>query len=269
MNISQPYTDTDSNGEKKVSAKSLYCYLRSKALKLVSSAINLGVLSKLVLRSGLGRTLWILTYIEKIQGGHEAFNRKLPFDNNLNPLPWYTYPGIEFLQQFQFLSCNIFEFGSGNSSLFWSKKSQSVISVESDPDWYTFGIQDLSPNRTLLLKTECNEYVETILRYETQFDVIVIDGLYRYNCAVESMIKLKDGGIIVLDNSDWFPDTARLLRDAGFTQTDFIGAGPVNSYAWCTSVFFRGHMSIPRISDSQPVRVLGGIAEISLMDKPC
>ncbi|NTW99911.1 MAG: class I SAM-dependent methyltransferase [Geobacteraceae bacterium] len=173
------------------------------------------------------------------------------------------------MQQFDFSRCNIFEFGSGNSSLFWSKNAQSVISVESDPDWYTFGMQDLSPNRSLLLKTGCNEYVETVIQYETKFDVIVIDGLYRFNCAVKSMTRLKDGGIIVLDNSDWFPDTARLLRDAGFTQTDFIGAGPVNSYAWCTSVFFRGHMGIPRISDSQPVRVLGGIAEISGMDKPC
>lgn len=252
-----------------MSAMSLNNYFRSNMLKLLSTIINLSVLSKFVYRSGCVRMLWILTYIENIQGGNQAYNRKLPFDCNLNPLPWYTYPGIEFLQQFDFSKCSVFEYGSGNSSLFWSKKALTVISVESDPDWYAFGVKNLSPNRKLLLKTECSEYVDAILLYETQFDVIVIDGLYRYNCAVKSVSRLKSGGIIILDNSDWFPNTARLLREAGFIQTDFIGAGPVNSYAWCTSVFIRGYLGFRRTNEFHSVHVLGGIVETSEMDKPC
>lgn len=269
MSILQPHISADASREKKGSAIGLFSHIFSRVSAFVSTVVNIGVLYKYIRQSDLVRVLWVLSYIEKTQGGHEAYKRKLPFDKNANPLPWYTYPGIEFLQQFDFSNCNIFEYGSGNSSQFWSNKAHTVISVESDPEWYKFGIQDLPYNRTLCLKSECNEYSGAIHQNEMKYEVIVIDGMYRYNCAVESISRLIDGGVIILDNCDWFPETARFLRDSDFTQVDFIGAGPVNSYAWCTSVFFRGRISLHRISDSEPVSVLGGIAEISVMDKIC
>lgn len=237
--------------------------------KIISTIKSWGVLFRFILQSDLKRVLWILTYIQKTQGGKESYNRKLPFDIDANPLPWYTYPAIEYLQQFDFKNCSVFEYGSGNSSRFWSGRAKAVTSIESDPDWYQSGLQDLSPNQTLLLKTEQIEYVKSINQDDVQFDLVIIDGMYRFNCAVESIARTKDGGIILLDNSDWYPSTARYIRESGFTQVDFIGAGPVNSYAWCTSIFVRNSINIPRKSDSSPVTILGGLSQISIMDKAC
>lgn len=40
-------------------------------------------------------------------------------DKDGNPIPWYTYPAIEFLNSLDFSSKNVFEYGTGNSTLWW------------------------------------------------------------------------------------------------------------------------------------------------------
>jgi hypothetical protein len=240
---------------------------KGKLAGLLSTTVQAAMLLKAVSQSGVARALWVLNYLEQVQGGRRAFKSKIPCDSEGSPLPWYTYPAIEYLRQLDFSRCSVFEYGSGNSSRFWAEHARSVASVESDPQWYRFSSSDLPANLEVVLRTGCKEYVQAIPRDGTRFDVIVIDGMYRYDCAVESVHRIREGGMILLDNSDWFPETARLLRDAGLSQVDFIGAGPVNSYAWCTSVFFAGKLGIPRKS-AAPVRVLSGLADVSPMDRP-
>lgn len=230
----------------------------SQATGWVMSVINL---SQAICRSGPARTLWVLNYIEDTLGGHESYKRKLPVDRHKRPLPWYTYPAIEYLQQFDFSKCDVFEYGSGNSSKFWSARARQVTSVESDPYWYKRNIRELAPNQILILRTEKEEYVNAIHLYDSFYDVIVIDGKYRYSCAIEALKRIKNGGIIILDNTDWFPNTAKLLRDNGYTQVDFIGARPINSYAWCTSIFFKNQINIPYVAI--PTRVLGGLTQVA------
>lgn len=59
-----------------------------------------------------------------------------PVDGSGNPLPWYTYPAIEYLTQFDWRSASIFEFGAGYSSFFWAARAARVEAVESDPQWH-------------------------------------------------------------------------------------------------------------------------------------
>jgi len=224
-------------------------------------------LAQAIRQSGRERVLWILNYTEDTLGGHKSYECKLPVDRNRHPLPWYTYPAIEYLCQYDFSKCNIFEFGSGNSSKFWSVRAHTVTSVEFDTHWYDRGTQGLSSNQTLLLRTDQEGYVNAIHLHNKIYDVVAIDGKYRYNCAIEALKRTKNGGIIILDNADWFPNTAQLLRDGGCTQVDFIGIGPINSYAWCTSIFFNGKLKIPRIRTNNSVNVLGGLVKVSDEDK--
>lgn len=227
-----------------------------------------GRLHAMIREIGVQRALWLISYIEETQGGHRSLIHKVPLDGNGYPIPWYTYPAIEFLSQFNFTACSVFEYGSGNSSKFWSARSAAVTSVEWDEDWYNFGKSSQPENHILLLRTEKEHYVSAIGETDSFFNVIVVDGNYRYDCVKASICKLTEGGIIILDNSDWFPNTCRHLRDQGFTQIDFIGAGPLNSYAWATSIFFIGGILIPRKVSSGPVPVLSGISEISYHDQP-
>ena len=46
------------------------------------------------------------------------------------------------------------------------------------------------------------------------------------------------GVMLVLDNSDWYPNTVRFLQEKlGWMQIDFHGYGPINNYTWTTSIF--------------------------------
>lgn len=47
-----------------------------------------------------------------------TIDEKVCVDRDGNPLPWYTYPAIEYLSQFDYGEKTIFEFGCGYSSLF-------------------------------------------------------------------------------------------------------------------------------------------------------
>jgi hypothetical protein len=49
------------------------------------------------------------------------------------PLPWYTYPAIDFLTQRDFSGKNVLEFGGGQSTLWWSARARSVLTIEEDP----------------------------------------------------------------------------------------------------------------------------------------
>lgn len=238
-----------------------------KIITFIKKIRNIKELFKFICKSGLNRVLWILKYSEIILGGDVSIKSKLPFTQNKNPLPWYTYPAIEYLDQFDLSKSIIFEYGSGNSSKFWSTRSQSVISIESNLSWYEKGNRELSANQTLLLRIEKDEYVNAINENENQFDVIIIDGIYRYNCTINAIMKLKEGGLIILDNSDWYPNTTSFLRDTGFTQIDFIGCGPINSYAWCTSFFIANKILIPRKTFNRSIIVLGGIEQRPLDDQ--
>lgn len=246
---------------------SLFGRARSRLSQIIDTSRKAKQLYQTIRRSGSNRALWVLNYIEGVLGGHESSECKRPVDRSRRPLPWYTYPAIEYLQQFDFSKCAIFEYGSGNSSKYWSQRAQTVISVESDPNWYESGIQDLSSNQKLLLMTEKTEYVDALHLNDCYFDAIVIDGVHRFNCAIEAVKRIRSGGLILLDNSDWFPNTAKFLRGAGFNQVDFIGAGPINSYAWCTSLFFQEQLAVPRRYDQEVVEVQGGLVQVAEEDR--
>ena len=65
-----------------------------------------------------------------------TINEKICIDRDGNPIPWYTYPAIEYLSQFDVTDKDVFEFGCGNSSLFWADRARLVTSIEDNPDWF-------------------------------------------------------------------------------------------------------------------------------------
>src|SRR5262245_56791293 len=48
-------------------------------------------------------------------------------DKDGNPLPWYTYPAIDFLRRKCFAERTVLEFGSGQSTLWWAARARSVV----------------------------------------------------------------------------------------------------------------------------------------------
>lgn len=175
------------------------------------------------------------------QGQWRSIKNSMAEDPRGNPIPWYTYPAIEYLNSFDFSRCNVFEFGSGNSSFYWALRCRTVISVEDNQDWYEIVNKKKSANHTLVYRSGEAEYVSVLTEQNNNFEIIVIDGNHRLGCSIAALEKINHDGIIVLDNSDRLieKECGKLFRDNGFIQIDFSGFGPINGYCWTTSVFLK------------------------------
>jgi hypothetical protein len=173
------------------------------------------------------------------------------------PIPWYTYPAIEYLSSFDLCRRRVFEYGSGQSSAFWAARAETVISVEHDPAWFEQVRARAPANHQVLLKTDIDEYVAAIETPGTSFDLIAVDGRARTRCADIVPRFLAEQGLVVFDNTDWYPRAAARLRAAGLFQVDFNGFGPINNYTWTTSVFLRAGTALQEgYRDPKPI---GGI----------
>jgi hypothetical protein len=175
-------------------------------------------------------------------------------DQKGNPLPWYTYPAIDYLKQLNFSDKTVFEYGAGNSTLFWSALAHRVISVESNLQWYErirSGIES-KPNAAIYHHEDQSAYIQEISKHGS-FDVIVIDGIHRTECAQEAVKRLKPGGMIIFDNADRFIDAARFLRDANLIEIDMFGVGPLLWEIGCTSLFLHREFAFTSREPAQPL----------------
>jgi hypothetical protein len=163
-------------------------------------------------------------------------------DADGHAVPWYTYPAIEYLRQLDFSDKTVFEYGSGNSTLFWGASARRVVSVEEDERWSVALAPKLPSNCELVFEPDLARYVDVIRRYPEGFDVIVVDGASRgrtrLKCSRVALECLRPGGLIILDNSDWLPESSRVLRESGLIQVDMTGFVPIAGHTQTTSLFF-------------------------------
>ena len=194
------------------------------------------------------------------------------------PIPWFTYSAISFLERELTPDLAMFEYGGGQSSLYWANRLRKLVSVDHDPAFgslirpmlpahATFQIvaenAPLSdrlahlmtelptfadPGRTIQtyrsgqLNLDFRSYGLQILEYPSNsFDVVVINGMARNLSTWAAIRHFQRNGFIIFDNSDrdFYRDAYHLLEEAGYRRIDFRGIGPINPYEWCTSVFYQ------------------------------
>jgi cellulose biosynthesis protein BcsQ len=204
-------------------------------------------------------------------GFDKSINLKLPVDKDCNPLPLYSYPAIEYLQNINFKNKEIFEFGSGNSTLFWLHKQAKVTTVENSNFWHDFIKKKLDSHQDhkfIFAKKE--EYINSILLNKEKYDVIIIDGNEnRFKCTKNAIKKIKNDGIIIIDNSDWFENSTKLVREElNFIQVDFYGFRPSKNNTSVTSIFFSRNSNLRSLGDKQPSYSIGGNKKHSRNDFP-
>jgi hypothetical protein len=189
-------------------------------------------------------------------GQLRTFNSHRPVDSLGNALPWFTYPAIEYLKRLNCSGWRVFEYGAGESTIYWSRKGAIVTSVEHNEQWFVEMQNRLLPGATISHRAERESYANAIREAGTQFNVIVIDGVFRETCADVCIPYLGEGGILILDNSDWYHETGKKIRQRGFLEVSFSGFGPVNDYTWTTSLFFKTASSPQDMSAPDPI---GGV----------
>lgn len=194
--------------------------------------LKIGGIIQLLLASGL-----------KDDGWFESFNTKKSIDKNGNPIPWCTYSFIKFIEPRLKKDFTVFEYGSGNSTIWYAKRVKQIISVENDEDWFKVVSKLLPANAKLIyIKSDIDgEYCRSIINQNNKFNIIIIDGRDRINSIKFSVNQLTDDGIIVFDNSqiEKYKEGLDLLYSMNFKKIDFIGSLPIVSHDNQTSIFYR------------------------------
>jgi len=70
------------------------------------------------------------------KGWYVTIRDRESVDLSGSPIPWYTYPAIKYLENHVERNHFVFEFGAGNSSLWYAKRAARTVSIESDLDWF-------------------------------------------------------------------------------------------------------------------------------------
>ena len=165
-----------------------------------------------------------------------------PINAQGKPIPWFTYPAIDFLEQHVKSDWSVLEWGCGNSTLWWSERVKRVVSLEHNRNWHEIISRGAPQNASIVLSEDRDRYVNLQdVANQDPFDVIVIDGEERNACARHAVLRAKPSTIIVFDNSDrkTSRDGVLFLTTNGWNRIDFFGLIPSNLYRTCTSIFYR------------------------------
>lgn len=205
--------------------------------------------------------VWVHEY-----AAERSIDEKVCIDKDGNPLPWYTYPAIEYLSQFDYGTKKIFEYGCGYSSQFWARQALSVISIEDNQDYFERWQNEFKESNLFIhWRDEGEIYEQAIFEEDDCYDVIVIDGKRRTECAAAAVKKLADGGMIILDDSDRintseeYVKAVEILRAANLIQVDFYGFCPMNNYTKTTSLFLNRDFNFKSLYKVQPINGIGNL----------
>lgn len=180
---------------------------------------------------------------------HGPLCSKSPLDLRL---PWFSFAAIHFLESFAKPSMNVFEYGSGGSTLFFAKRCARVVSTEDDPEWLgrvrsALAAENLA-NATLqhhpfdfhqARNFSESAYLRSIP--DQPFHLIVVDGMERDTpvrpaCFHHAETLVQPGGAIVVDDSWRYHSLRSNNRARSFRE--FRGVGPCRPGVTSTDIYF-------------------------------
>jgi predicted O-methyltransferase YrrM len=149
---------------------------------------------------------WTIRYI--------ADRLALAYHEYSNPTaPWLTRSMVEILDGWIRKGDVGVEFGSGRSTVWFGARVANLISVEHDDKWAAHVGEMIRRNGmqskiTYVLANRENiedSYLSVFSKLrDSSIDFFLVDGICRDQCAVKAIEKLKPGGIVILDNANWY-----------------------------------------------------------------
>lgn len=189
-------------------------------------------------------------------------------------VPWLSLPAIWFLSAHLERGMRVLEFGSGGSTVFFSRKVERVVSVEHDSEWAAAvsrvigarGFKNvelrLRPPREDASTRDADPgdpdtYASAVQQFggfsfreyasgaddfpDGHFDVVLIDGRARPSCFKHAKSKVRRGGFLVLDNAE--RDRYRCILEnlvmPGWQRHDLAGPVPYSQGVGQTLVWTR------------------------------
>lgn len=175
--------------------------------------------------------------------------------------PWINAGAVRYLRARLTPHMRGFEFGAGRSTIYFSRLMGSLVSVEHNEKWRRkvaallqhFQIANVvlayappgedAPHRDMRppiwtkmgmtpRKPEFAGYFDQILAYpDAHFDLVLVDGRARVECALNAMDKIAPGGFLVLDNSEWEKYAPVFAACRDWPRRDFENG------VWRTTIF--------------------------------
>ncbi len=129
-------------------------------------------------------------------------------------LPWYTFNCLDYLLTLEYKNWEVFEWGGGCSTIWYSFNCKQVDTLEHDDIWAKEIVDYLENSRTANYSLQVievppsanydspnkHEYLNYIYKLGKKYDVIAIDGSYRDEAIPISIDCLKPGGYLIFDN---------------------------------------------------------------------
>ena len=159
-------------------------------------------------------------------------------------LPWWSLSAIRELEKHLDPKHQVFEWGSGGSSVFLAKRCKQLTTIEQDQHWFDQVekiINDQQIQNSRLLRREINlknekaflssPYAKSL---QSIYDVIIIDGEDHFGpesswSARESCFYLaedwisNDGGLIIVDDSWRYPSLRENTKSKNVVIHESIG----------------------------------------------
>jgi hypothetical protein len=188
-------------------------------------------LGTLVTEGYLARTGWV----RSVQTGKVV-------GEDQQALPWLTYPCVDFLAPRLGADWQVFEFGAGASTLFFSQRVRAVTSVEHDENFATSLRGKLPAHARLLVRPAGSEtYAGALLECPQPPDLVLVDGVDRPQCLDVALQCLPAKAVLVLDDAEReeYSESIGRLKKAGYRGLEFWGLAPGVVASKCTMVFYR------------------------------
>jgi hypothetical protein len=159
--------------------------------------------------------------------------------------PWWNVAATSQVDRFLKAkpAARVFEWGSGASTVWLSRRSGEIISVEHNPVWFARLREEIGDRENVALlhrslDRDGRDYIETIGECGGSFDLIVIDGRQRARCLEQAVAHLAPGGVILFDDSG-----RRRYRSAietcGLAERAYFGLSYCVPYPDHTSILCR------------------------------
>tara|TARA_B100000131_G_C18037679_1_gene581112 strand:+ start:228 stop:977 length:750 start_codon:yes stop_codon:yes gene_type:complete len=161
--------------------------------------------------------------------------------DNFNNLPLLTWPFLDFIASLDLSNHKLFELGSGNSTLLFSKIFNKIESFETDKKFYKQLQGKISKNVDLKL-VNTDQLQHKILN-DISFknsDWLLVDFAGKRTFFISKLLKMQEDELpahIIFDNIESYTNARKLLLDKSYTEIPFWGFKSGEKYITCTSLF--------------------------------
>jgi hypothetical protein len=167
-------------------------------------------------------------------------------------MPWWSYGAVDAVARFVHAEMDVFEFGSGGSSIFLAHRTKHVTCVEDSAVWVDLVRKEAEKqclnNLDVLVESfdfqKAEGFSESnylLALGDRSYDLIVVDGQensvqVRPECFQRAESHIKPGGLIVLDDSWRYPQVK--AQNNATSWKDYKGVGCCRRGVTSTCLFF-------------------------------